>query len=62
MHVGLFLFRIFYENNNWYIVDSDGMNESLNGTWFLADEYMDIYEDMTFRAGTTSFRANFLDP
>jgi hypothetical protein len=54
--------RIFYESNNWYIIDSDGMTDSLNGTWLLADEYIDVYEDMVFRAGTTSFKANLVDP
>jgi len=34
----------------------------MNGTWFLADEYIDINEDMIFRAGSTSFLANFYDP
>lgn len=66
MHVIIFIFinislRIFYENNNWFIVDSTGNKESMNGTWFLADEYIDIYEDMIFRAGSTSFLANFYD-
>lgn len=63
MHVINFLInRIFYENNNWYIVDADGTKQSLNGTWYLADEYMDIYDGMVFRAGTTSFQAQLIDP
>lgn len=53
--------RVFYENNNWYIVDGSGFRASLNGTWYLADEYMDIYEGMIFRAGTTSFQAHIYD-
>jgi hypothetical protein len=57
-----FISSIFYENNNWYIVDGDGDKASLNGTWFLADEYMDIYENMIFRAGTTSFLAHLHSP
>jgi hypothetical protein len=56
------LHRLFYEGNNWYIVDGDGEKESLNGTWLLVDEYMDIYEGMIVRAGTTSFKANFSYP
>jgi len=55
-------FSIFYENNNWYIVDADGAKQSLNGTWYLADEYMDITDGMVFRAGTTSFLAQLIDP
>ena len=66
MHVNNFLIifnlRIFYENNNWFIVDSTGNKESMNGTWYLADEYIDINENMIFRAGSTSFLANFYNP
>lgn len=53
---------IFYENNNWYIVDGDGNKKSLNGTWFFADEYITINEGMIFRAGTTSFKAHLFSP
>ncbi len=53
---------IYFEDNNWYIIDRDGVQESMNSTWYLADEYMDIYENMTFRSGTTTFRANLFDP
>jgi hypothetical protein len=34
----------------------------MNGTWYLADEYIDIHENMIFRAGSTSFSANFYYP
>ena len=53
MHVKVNYSSIFYEANNWYIVDSDGFSDSLNGTWLLADEYNDIYDDIEYRAGTT---------
>ena len=43
-------------------MDCDGSKVSLNGTWCLADDYIDIYESMTFRAGTTSFEAHLQDP
>ena len=66
MHVNYFFIifnlRVFYENNNWFIVDSTGNKESMNGTWYLADEYIDINENMIFRAGSTSFLANFYNP
>ena len=48
---------IFFHNNNWYIKDG-GEKKSLNGTWFLAEEYATINEDMIFRAGSTSFKAH----
>ena len=53
---------IFYENNNWYIVDGNGKKGSLNGTWYFADEYITINEGMIFRAGTTSFKAHLFSP
>ena len=49
---------IFYENNNWYIIDGDGSKKSLNGTWYFADIFFIIKEGMIFRAGTTSFKAH----
>jgi len=44
------------------VCDGSGTKESMNGTWYLADEYTDIYENMNFRAGSTSFSANFYYP
>jgi len=43
---------IFYENDNWYIVDSNGEKPSSNGTWILADEYTQIENDMILRVGS----------
>ena len=32
--------KIFYSNNNWNIIDGDGLEKkSRSGTWVLADEY-----------------------
>jgi len=53
---------IFYENNNWYIIDGDGSKKSLNGTWYFADIFFIIKEGMIFRAGTTSFKAHLYIP
>lgn len=53
---------IIYENNNWFIVDGDGNKNSLNGTWYFADEFFIIKEGMIFRAGTTSFKAHLYTP
>ena len=53
---------ILYENNNWYIVDGDGVKKSLNGTWFFADEYITINEGMIFRAGSTTFKSHLFTP
>ena len=53
---------IFYENNNWYIIDGNKQEEknksSLNGTWLYANEYYTIFDGMIFRAGTTCFECN----
>ena len=64
MHVIYYIIdcRIYYENNNWNIIDGDGTKVSLNGTWYLADDFIDIYEGMIFRAGTTSFEAHLHEP
>ena len=52
---------IFYENNNWYIMDGnkqDIIKPSLNGTWLFANEFFTIFDGMIFRAGTTSFECH----
>ena len=51
---------IFYENNNWYIIDGNKQENksSLNGTWLYANEYHTIFDGMIFRAGTTFFECN----
>lgn len=48
-----------YEDNNWYINDGDGHNESSNGTWFYPEKYFTITEGMIIRMGTTSFECKF---
>lgn len=53
---------IFFQNNNWYITDGDGEKHSLNGTWYLAEEYVTVNEGMIFRAGSTSFQAHLYNP
>lgn len=45
----------------WKLVDSDGSKKpSLNGTWFLADEYTLIENKTLIRVGTTTFEASFV--
>ena len=48
-----------YEDNNWYINDGDGENESSNGTWFYPEKYFTITDGMIIRMGTTSFEYKF---
>lgn len=52
---------IFYKNSSWYIFDGDGASHTVNGTWLLADEYCLIGEGTTFRAGSSQFRASFIE-
>ena len=60
--VSRFQTTIFYEGNNWYIIDGDGNKGSLNGTWYFAEEYITVDEGMIFRAGSTSFMAHLCTP
>ena len=49
-----------FEDNNWYISDGDGENESANGTWFYPEKYYNINEGLIIRMGTTLFECNYL--
>ena len=51
---------LIYDDNNWYINDGDGKNESSNGTWFYPEKYFTITEGMIIRMGTTSFECKFI--
>ena len=43
--VSKFQTKIFYYNNNWYIIDGNGLEKkSGNGTWVLADEYTKVWD------------------
>ena len=50
---------IIFEENNWYLVDGNGIDPSSNGTWFYPEKFFNIYENMVFRIGTTSFLCKF---
>jgi len=51
---------IFFEDNNWYIVDGDGIKPSSNGTWFYPEKYYNINEGLIIRIGTTLFECNYI--
>ena len=51
---------IIFEDNNWYIVDGNGIQNSSNGTWFYPEKYFNISEGLIFRIGTTLFECNYL--
>ena len=50
-----------FEDNNWYISDGDGENESANGTWFYPEKYFTITDGMIIRMGTTSFECKLIN-
>lgn len=52
---------LIYNNNSWLLVDGDGTNQTINGTWILADDYFLIEEGMIFRAGSSHFKASLID-
>ena len=51
---------IIFEDNNWYIVDGDGIKPSSNGTWFYPEKYYNINEGLIIRIGTTLFECNYI--
>ena len=51
---------IIFEENNWYIVDGNGIQPSSNGTWFYPEKYYNINEGLVIRMGTTLFECNYL--
>ena len=51
---------IIFEENNWYIVDGNGIQPSSNGTWFYPEKYYNINEGLIIRMGTTLFECYYL--
>ena len=51
---------IVFEENNWYIVDGNGINPSSNGTWFYPEKYFDITDGLIVRMGTTLFECKYI--
>lgn len=51
---------ITYEYENWWLSDSDGLCETVNGTWFLPDEFYPLKENTFFRIGTSQFRCKII--
>ena len=52
---------IIFEDNNWYIVDGNGINPSFNGTWFYPEKYFNITDGLIIRIGTTLFECKLLE-
>ena len=51
---------IIFEENNWYIVDGNGIQKSSDGTWFYPEKFYNINEGLIIRMGTTLFECNYL--
>ena len=43
-------------DNGWFIQDGDGFKPSTNGTWLFAEEFIEIYDSMVFKAAETLFK------
>ena len=52
---------IIFEDNNWYIVDGNGINPSSNGTWFYPEKYFNVSEGLIIRIGTTLFECHYFE-
>jgi pSer/pThr/pTyr-binding forkhead associated (FHA) protein len=52
---------IIFEDNNWYIVDGNGIDPSSNGTWFFPEKFFNINEGLIIRIGTTLFECQYLE-
>ena len=50
---------IIFEDNNWYIVDGDGIKPSSNGTWFYPEKFFSINDGLIIRIGTTLFKCQY---
>lgn len=51
---------IVFEENNWYIVDGNGINPSSNGTWLYPEKYFNITDGLIVRIGTTLFECKYI--
>jgi len=51
---------IIFEDNNWYIVDGNGENQSSNGTWFYPEKFFNISDGLIVRMGTTLFECKYI--
>ena len=40
----------------WYIQDGDETKPSTNGTWLFAEEFVEVYDNMVFKAAETLFK------
>lgn len=54
-HVSKIQSTIIFKEGNWFLFDSDGTNETTNGTWILLEDYYKIYDNMIIRIGSTIF-------
>ena len=52
---------IIFEDNNWYIVDGNGLHPSSNGTWFYPEKYFNITDGLIIRIGTTLFECKHFE-
>ena len=51
---------IVFEENNWFIVDGNGINPSSNGTLFYPEKYFNITDGLIVRMRTTLFECQYI--
>ena len=61
MHVNHLIISFKYETDNWVIYDGNGSKESTNGTWMLANEYVEITDGMVFKGAEILFKIIIID-
>lgn len=50
-----------FSNNNWYVIDSDGIKKSLNGTWCLVDEFTLLKDYIYIRFCSTILKIEYVE-
>jgi pSer/pThr/pTyr-binding forkhead associated (FHA) protein len=43
-------------DNTWHIKDGDGFKPSTNGTWLFAEDFIELHDNMVFKAAETLFK------
>lgn len=52
---------IIFIEDKWRIVDSDGVNKSLNGTWFLINNKIKLENESIIKVGSTCIKVELSD-
>jgi len=50
-----------YENDDWVVYDGDGINKSTNGTWIVADQFHELFNDCILKGAESLFKVTVID-